>query len=97
MALKKNTRHPNFIIGLISFVVFLFGVVLRGNNYVSGDKVILSAIILGAIHWIWSMIDVISGYDLNPSSKSFWLILVMLIPPLGGMIYYLMKRKNVSM
>jgi hypothetical protein len=97
MALKKNTKHPVFIIGCISFVLFLLGIILRANNYVFGDKIILSAVVLGAIHWIWSMIDVISGYDLNPASKSFWLIIVMLIPPLGGMIYYMMKRKNVSM
>lgn len=97
MVLKKNMKHPSFIIGAVSFVVFLFGIVLRGNGYAYGGLVILSAIILGAIHWIWSIIDVITGYDLNPDSKSFWLILVMLIPPLGGMIFYMMKRKNVSM
>jgi hypothetical protein len=97
MALKKNMKHPSFIIGAFSFVLFLFGIILRGNSYVTGDQVILSAIILGAIHWVWSIIDVITGYDLNPNSKSFWLIIVMLIPPLGGMIYYMMKRKNVSM
>ena len=97
MALKKNIRHPSFIIGAMSFVLFILGIVLRANNFVPGDKIILSAIVLGAIHWIWSLIDVITGYDLNSDSKSFWLIMVMLIPPLGGMIYYMMKRKNVSM
>jgi len=97
MALKQNTRHPSFIIGAASFILFLLGIILRGNGYVVGDKIILSAILLGAIHWIWSVTDVVTRYDLNPGSKSFWLILVMLIPPLGGMIYYLMKRKNVSM
>lgn len=90
-------KHPSFIIGICSYVLFLLGVILRGNSYVIGDKIILSAIMLGAIHWIWSMVDVVTGYDLNPESKSFWLIMVMLIPPLGGMIYYMMKRKNVSM
>jgi len=97
MALKKNIRHPSFIIGATSFILFILCIVLRANNFVPGDKIILSAIVLGAIHWIWSLIDVITGYDLNSDSKSFWLIMVMLIPPLGGMIYYLMKRKNVSM
>jgi hypothetical protein len=97
MAMKKNMKHPAFITGAVSFVLFLLGVILRGNGYVAGDKVILSAFILGAIHWIWTVIDVARGYDLNPSSKSFWLIMVLLIPPLGGMIYYMMKRKNVRM
>lgn len=97
MTLKKNIRHPSFIIGLLSFFLFLLGIILRGNGYVRGDMVVLSAIILGAIHWIWSTVNVITGYDLKPESKVFWLILVMLIPPLGGMIYYMMKQKNVSM
>jgi hypothetical protein len=97
MALKKNIRHPSFITGLLSFVLLLLGVVLRGNGYVKGDFIILSSIILGGVHWIWSMIDVITGYDLKPESKIFWLIMVMLIPPVGGMVYYMMKRKNVSM
>jgi hypothetical protein len=97
MAMKKNMTHPSFIIGAVSFLVFLVGIVLRANSYVLGDKLILAAIVLGAIHWIWSIADVLGGYDLNPGSKSFWLILVMLIPPLGGMIYYMMKRKNVQM
>ena len=97
MALKKNTRHPSFIIGAISFLIFLVGIVIRANGYVSGDRMILAAIILGAIHWIWSVVDVIGSYDLNPGSKSFWLILVLLVPPLGGMIYYMMKRKNVQL
>ena len=96
MRLEKNTRHPSFIIGLVSFVLFILGVVLRGYGYAGGIYVLGSAVALGAIHWIWSITDVVTGYDLKPASKSFWLILVMLIPPLGGMIYYMMRRKNVS-
>lgn len=97
MAIKKNIKHPSFIIGLISFFLFLLGVVLRGNGYAKGDIVILSAVVLGAVHWIWSIVDVVTGYDLRSESKTFWLILVMLVPPVGGMLYYMMKRKNISM
>jgi len=97
MALKKNIKHPSFIIGLLSFVLFLLGVIIRGNGYVKGDFVILFSIILGGVHWIWSVRDVIKSYDLKPGSKIFWLIMVLLIPPVGGMVYYMMKRKNISM
>jgi hypothetical protein len=97
MALKKNTTHPSFIIGAVSFVVFIVGIGLRANGYAGGDFVLLSSILMGALHWIWSIVDVARGHGLNSDSKIFWLILVMLIPPLGGMIYYMMKRKNVSM
>ena len=97
MTFKKNITHPGFYIGLLSFILFVLGVVLRGNGYVKGDVVILSALVLGAVHWVWSIINVIKGYDLNPESKIFWLILVMLVPPVGGMLYYMMRRKNISM
>lgn len=90
-------RHPNFIMGGFTFVLFLVGIVLRSNNIMTGNVLIFTAVGLGAIHWIWSTIDVITGYDLNADSRIFWLILVLLIPPLGGMIYYMMKRKNVSL
>lgn len=97
MGLTKNTRHPNFIIGLLSFLLFLLGIVLKANSYSLGNILLVSAIGLGAIHWIWSIIDVSTGYDLQANSKIFWLILVVLIPPVGGMLFYSMKRKNVSM
>lgn len=90
-------RHPSFIIGALSFVFFIIGIGLRASSYASGDIVIFSSIAMGAVHWIWSVVDVITGSNLEPDSKTFWLILVVLIPPLGGMIYYMMKRKNVSM
>jgi len=96
MTLGKNTRHPNFILGALSFILLILGVIIRPNNYLIGTIVVLSAVSLGAIHWIWSIITVTTRYDLNPDSRIFWLILVVLIPPLGGMIYYLMKRKNIS-
>lgn len=97
MALEKNTRHPNFIIGVVSFALFLFGIVLKGNSYTMGNFILISSVTLGAVHWIWSIVDVSTGYNLKPDSKIFWLILVAFIPPLGGMFYYMMKRKNVSM
>lgn len=96
MALKENTTHPNFIIGAVSLLLFLVGIFIRGNGYAAGTVIVIIAISLGAIHWIWGIIDVSTKYNLNPNSKEFWLILVILIPPVGGMIYYLMKRKNVS-
>lgn len=97
MALEKNMKHPSFIIGAVSFIVFLMGIVFRANGYAAGDWILLSSVALGALHWIWTIVDVSTGYDLNPDSKIFWLILVLIVPPMGGMFYYMMKRKNMSM
>jgi len=94
--LKSNTKHPNLFLGLASFIVLIIGVILRSDNFVEADYVLLGAIAMGGIHWIWAIISVLTKYNLNPDSRTFWMILVMLIPPLGGIIYYLMPRKNVS-
>lgn len=90
-------KHPSFLIGAISFLLLLLGVVIKANSYRSGDYIILLSVVLGGIHWVWSIIDVFKTHDLNPDSKTFWLTIVILIPPLGGMFYYMMKRKNIQM
>ena len=97
MVLKKNTHHPSFIIGMLSFVLLLASVAFRANDFGSADHFMLASIILGGIHWVWSVIDVFKNYDLDPGSRIFWIVVVMLIPPVGGMLFYLMKRKKVSM
>lgn len=97
MAFKENTKHPNFIIGATSFFLLLLGVVLNGNGYRAGVYLIVTSVILGFIHWIWSIADVVTNKLLNGKSRPFWMVLVVILPPVGGMIYYLMKSKNVVM
>lgn len=96
MSFKRNIYHPAFIIGLVSYLVLILAVVFRGYGYSWADYVFGIAVGLGAVHWIWSIIDVFSNRHLDKRSKPFWLILVMLIPPLGGMVYYAMKNRIVS-
>jgi len=59
--------------------------------------VLLSGIACGGIHWVWSVIDVFRNRLLLGESRIFWIVIVLLIPPLGGMLYYLMPRKNVEL
>ena len=95
--LRKDTFHPSFIIGAFSFLLLVSGVVFRKYDFPAGDYVILSGLIFGAVHWVWSSIDVFTNKDLDPPSRMFWMILVLLIPPVGGMVYYLMQSKNVRL
>jgi hypothetical protein len=90
----KNTRHPNFILGLISFVLLLFGIGMRANGYQGGDYVLGASILLGGIHWIWSIIDVFKDYKVNSASENriIWVILVIIVPPVGGLLYYAMSK-----
>ena len=97
MTIQKNMSHPSFIIGATSFLLLILGVVFKGNGFRIGNYVILSGIILGGIHWIWSSIDVFTNKNMNSESRMFWMILVMLIPPIGGMAYYMMRSKNIRL
>ncbi|HVG14827.1 MAG TPA: PLDc N-terminal domain-containing protein [Chitinophagaceae bacterium] len=97
MSLKKNMKHPSFVIGALSFVLLLVGVVFKGGGYKVGDYLIIASVAFGFIHWIWSIADVAKSKHLDPRSRPFWLTMVVIIPPLGGMFYYMMKTKNVVM
>jgi hypothetical protein len=93
----KNVYHPSFLVGAASFLMLFIGIGLKVNNIETGNEVLIASIALGAIHWVWSIIDVSHLSRANDDSRIFWLIVVMLIPPIGGMLFYLMKRKNVQM
>jgi hypothetical protein len=97
MALTKNVKHPSFIIGAISFLLLLVGVIVKASGYRGGDYIIIASVVFGFIHWIWSIADVAKSKHLDERSRPFWLTMVVIIPPLGGMFYYMMKRKNVAM
>jgi hypothetical protein len=97
MHLKKNVSHPNFITGAVSFVFLLLGVIVKGGGYRSGDYIIILSVLIGFIHWLWSIADVAKSKHLDERSRPFWLTLVVIIPPLGGMFYYMVKSKNVVM
>ena len=90
----NNLRHPNFILAIVSIIVLLFGVGLKGNGYAFGDYVIIASIVLGGIHWIWAIIDVTKRDDLRGFQKNFWLIAVITCPAMGGMLFYAMHQER---
>ena len=97
MALKKNIKHPSFIIGALSYLVLVLGSIIMRSDIETGHYVILASVVLGAIHWVWSIADVSKSKHLDPRSRPFWIALVIIVAPIGGMIYYAMKTKNVAM
>ena len=88
----KRTHHPNFILGLSSMLILLIGIVLRYNGFYAGNYIMMGAVAMGAIHWIWSIIDVLAHQSFKSQSKVFWIILVIVIPPVGGLLYYAFSR-----
>lgn len=88
----KPTTHPNFFIGLMSLILLFVGIGLKFYSYRSGDGVLIAATVLGTIHWIWSIIDVFNHQTSLSQSRKFWIILVIVLPPIGGMFYYLFSK-----
>jgi hypothetical protein len=98
MVLKKNMKHPSFIIGVVSIIIMFIGIGSMANGYAEGNYIIVASIVLGGIHWIWSIVDVARDPNLRQGeNRVFWLALVIVVPPLAGLVYYMMRRKRVSM
>jgi len=90
----RNVKHPNFILGIISLLLIFIGVGMRANGYDSGDYVLIFSFLLAGINWIWSIIDVFKDFRVNSSSENrlLWIILVIVLPVIGGMFYYAMSK-----
>jgi hypothetical protein len=90
----SNTRHPNFILGIVSLLLLFVGVGMRANGSTAGNWVLIASFILGGIHWIWSIIDVLKHYKIHSTQENriLWVILVIAIPPVGGLLYYVMSK-----
>ncbi len=90
----KNLKHPSFIIGVISIILLFIGIGLKTYGDRTGDFIIIASVVLGAIHWIWSIADVAKRTDLKPNQKTFWLIVVIVAPIMGGMLFYIMHQRS---
>ena len=88
----KRTSHPNFILGAISLLLLFVGIGFKVNGYRFGDYIWIAATIMGGIHWIWSIIDAFKHQTAGSQSRVFWIILIIVIPPVGGLLYYAMSK-----
>ena len=94
----RRIVHPNFIIGLVSYVTLLVGVLLHSDGFEAGYSLIVGAVVLGGLHWIGSIIDV----SRDPARKEedsiwyFWMAVVIMVPPIAGMMYYMFNNKKVT-
>jgi len=43
--------------------------------------------------WIWAIIDIVKSSSKNPVQKTLWLLLVLLFPILGSILYFQLGRK----
>ena len=94
--IMRNLKKPNFIFGLCSHVVFLIALLLMANDFPNGIWVMYAGLAMGAVYWIWTIIEVgNAGTDeLKKYQKSFWLILVICIPMFGALLYHFAHQRK---
>ena len=98
--MNKKIRfiHPNFIVGLISYLALIVGIVSNASGAEIGDEIIVSSFIILGLHWALAIVDV-SRDQMKKENEGlwyFWFASVLIIAPLGGMIYYMINDKRVS-
>jgi hypothetical protein len=90
----KNVRRPSLIFGLIVTAVFFIGFFMFASETRNGEYVLYAGLVLGAIYWIWSIIEVTGADDLKKYQKTFWLIIVVAVPFFGAFIYNIMHQSR---
>ena len=94
--MKDAFRHPNLIIGLFTFLTLILSMGFHANRLNSvGDVLLIATFVLGFVHWVWSIIDVLKHYRSNKATEDrtiIWVILVIIVPPVGGIIFYSFNR-----
>ena len=89
-----NLRKPALIFAAIGLVLFFLGLYMLTMDPKTGYLIMYIGLGIGVIYWIWSVIDVLSTSDLKPYQKKFWLIIVLIIPAFGGLIYHVMHQRR---
>ena len=93
----KNVRKPSLIFGLITAAVFFIGFFLMASENENGNYILYAGLGLGAIYWIWSIIEVASAGDLKKYQKTFWLIIVVAVPFFGALLFNILHQTRNRM
>lgn len=90
-----NTRHPNFLLGLLAIIVGAAAIGFFANkDNQTGIILVYITAALGIISWVWSIIEVQNTDTLQGSQKKFWRIAVIAVPFVGGMLYHLLHSRR---
>ena len=90
-----NTRHPNFILGILSIIVGAAAIGFYANkDNTTGNLLVMITAVMGLVSWVWSIIEVQRTDTLQGSQKKFWRIFVITVPFVGGMLYHLLHSKR---
>ena len=93
----KNVRKPSLVFGIITTVVFFIGFFLMASESEYWHYILYAGLALGAIYWIWSIIEVTGADDLKKYQKTFWLIIVVAVPFFGALFYNMLHQTRNKM
>jgi hypothetical protein len=92
--MKPITRF-NIVLGVISIILVVVGSVLVGKTP-NGNYILYAGFLAGTIFSLTSIIDVAMSRTVRSSRKIVWLIMVICVPVVGGLLYYVIEYGKSS-
>ena len=84
-----NLRKPALLFNILGVILFFIGLYMQRKQADGGEALMYIGLSMAVIYWFWSIIDVAGADDLKPDQKKFWLIIVIVMPALGGFLFHL--------
>lgn len=88
----KTLTRPAFTLAMVGTALILIGLVAM-PHYEIGIYIMYAGFLLAGIFWLWAIWDVIAADNLRYFQKVFWLIIVVSVPVMGGLLFYLMHQR----
>lgn len=89
----KNLRHPAFITGILAVLFVIFAIGTKSYGYRIGSYIFIAAALCAGITWVWGIFNVVGRADMKPFQKRFWLIIVVAVPFIGAMLFFILHQK----
>ena len=92
--MKPITRF-NIVLAVISIILVIVGSALLGKSEY-GNYILYAGLFVGTVFSISSVIDVFRSKTVRSSRKIVWLIMVICVPVVGGLLYYVIEYGKSS-
>lgn len=62
---------------------------------IGGAEIIMLLFLLGLLLiWVYALVEIVTGTFQNNVDKVVWLLLLLMVPPVGVILYFLIGRKR---
>lgn len=52
----------------------------------------ISIVVIGAILWIWALVDCIRWKHVDRKSRAIWLVVILFFTWIGALVYFIFRR-----